>query len=259
MRNHPAISAGRPARMAGAVVAAASALALVAAGCGGGTNVPGKGKPDAAAGRSPSAAQIPTGTQLGHLLVDARLPAGWSQVTGVAHDEQDSGPLPEPVEGPQPRQYVCPAVNGYAQAATFTDWWGRSYASLVVQYPSEQGPPEVTLTLAAYDPGYAARTMALTAELAGHCESFKDTYVNGYRVTATTTAVAHLGSQNLYLVSVEHTPYGNVTGQVLLVRVGNEIAGVDTNDAGGGSVRPATVQGFAAWLTGLLQPVRAPR
>jgi hypothetical protein len=195
---------------------------------------------------------IPTGTQLGHLLLSGRLPAGWGQVTGVAHNESDTGALLQPVVAPQRGQDTCPALRSGLMALTFVDWWVRSNASMSVVYAKGYGPPEVGLVLGAYEPGDAARVMSAVTELARRCRSFRDSYAYNYPVTARATVIAGLGDQNISVVSVEKERYGSVTGQMVLARVGNDLVGVDTNNAGGGSVRPATVRGFAAWLIHLL-------
>ncbi len=241
-------------RRAAATVALLSAVALAAGGCGGGTvSAAGHGKPAATARPSASATQIPTGTQLGHLLLSARLPAGWGLVTGVPHSESDTGALLQPVVGPQRGQDACPALRSGLMALTFVDWWVRSNAFISVVYAKGYGPPEVGLTLGAYEPGYAARIMTTVTELARRCRSFRDSYASNYPVTTHATVIVGLGDQNVSVVSVEKERYGSVTGQMILARVGNDLVGVDTNNAGGGNVRPATVRGFAAWLIRVLQ------
>jgi hypothetical protein len=203
-----------------------------------------------------STAQLPVGAQLGHILMGAHLPAGWGPIHAVQHPEIDSGSLLLPVDGPRPGQYICSAMGSSAGAGDFIYWWARSYASVGLQYRSDAGglsPAVVNLTIGAFDPGYAARTIALTAKLAGRCRAFKDRYLNRDPVATRTAVVPLLGDQNLYVVSVEREPGVKVTDQVLLARLGNDVVGVDANDAGGGGVRSVTVKGFAAWLISVLQ------
>lgn len=236
-------------RLAVPVVAIA---AMVTAGCSsGGGLTAGQAHHDSAPARPGTSAAPPTGSQLGEFLKHLKLPAGWSHANGAGGGEVDSGGTARP--GPGPSQVICSRLDSSAYASTFIGWWAESYASQVVTYPPEaQNLPEVTLTLGVFRPGYAARTMALVSSLAGRCRSFVDHYPPHDPDTVSATAVPHLGDQNLYLTSVERTKDGNITDQVLLTRVGNDIAGVDSNDAGGGAVRPATVKGFAGWLAGLL-------
>lgn len=198
----------------------------------------------------------PTGTQLGQLLTHTKLPAGWRRASGAGGGATNSGGLAEP--GPGPSQDNCSAVDDIAAAGTFIAWWSESNAALTVEYPHEaQSLPMADLALGVFPPGYAAKTMSLVSALASRCRSFVDKLPPHNRVTTSTTVVPHLGDQNLYLTSTAHTKYGNITDQVILARVGNDIVGVNSNDAGGAAVRPATMKGFAAWLAQLLPKLPA--
>lgn len=251
-------AAGRAARRAVAAVGVLTVVALAVTGCGGaapsqaGSGHAGSARATSTARPGAPAAHIPTGAQLGHLLLSAHPPAGWRPDNAAAHNEQNTGPFLQPANGPQPGQYKCTAVGSGTLAMDFMAWWNKSEASITLQYPADPGPPQVDLTLGAFEPGYAAKTIDMTAALASRCRSFKDKYMYNYRNTTSTTVLPHLGNQNLYVQSVAHTPHGKITDRILLVRVGNDLVGVDTNNAGGGNVRPATVKGFAGWLMHLL-------
>lgn len=237
-----------------ATVIAALATAA-AAGCSSGGGVP-AGPPSHGAAASPrpgGSPAAPTGTQLGQFLKHTQLPAGWSHANGAGGGETSSGGTVNPGSGPQPTQNSCSTLDTSAQASTFIEWWAESNASLIVSYPREpQNLPEVTLSVGVFRPGDAAKTIARLSAQASRCRSFRDKYPPHDRDTVATSTVGHLGDQNLYLASVDYSKDGKITDQVLLVRSGNEVAGVDTNDAGGGAVRAATVRGFAGWLLGLL-------
>lgn len=238
---------------------AALVLAVLFAGMAATAGCSSNGSPDGHTTSRPAtppgspAAALPLGTQLGQLLKGAHYPAGWKPATAVAHNEIDSGSTLSPGFGPPRKGYVCPAVDSAASALNFTTWWGRSYASIVLQYPGQAlSTPQVNLTLGAYSPGNAAKTIAQVAALASRCRSFRDQYMSHSRATASTRVIPHLGDQNLFLTSVNDTPNGKLTGQVLLVRSGSYLVGVETTTGTDGHVRPATVQGFAGWLLQLL-------
>ena len=229
-------------------------LAAAAAGCSsGGGGTAGQASHGATSPRPGGSTAPPTGTQLGQFLKHTRLPAGWSHANGAGGGETDSGGTADPGSGPQPAQNNCSTLDTSAQASTIIEWWAESNASLIVTYPRQpQNLPEVTLSLGVFQPGDAAKTMARLSALASRCRSFRDRYAPHDRATVATGTVRHLGDQNVYLTSIDHSKDGKITDQLLLVRSGNDIAGVDTNDAGGGAVRAATVQGFGGWLLGLL-------
>ena len=238
------------------VMVIAALVVTAAAGCSSGGGMP-AGQLGHGGSTSPrpgaSRAAPPTGTQLGQFLAHLTLPAGWSHATGTGGGATNSGGIVNQGPGPAASQKICSVLDSSAYASTFVEWWAESYASQIVTYPRQaQSLPEVSLSLGVFQPGYAAKTMSLVSALAGHCRSFVDKYPPHDRDTVSAAVVSHLGDQSLYLTSTEHTKDGNITDQVLLVRVGSDVVGVDSNDAGGGAVRPATVEGFAGWLAGLL-------
>jgi hypothetical protein len=245
----------RISRLAVPVTVIAAMVTAATAGCssggGGPAGQPSHGATSPAPGGSTAAP--PTGSQLGQFLKHTQLPAGWSHANGAGGGETDSGGTAVPGSGPQPAQNNCSTLDSSAQASTFIQWWAESTASLIVTYPRQpQNLPEVTLSLGVFRRGDAAKTMARVSAQAGRCRAFRDKYPPHDRDTVATSTVRHLGDQNVYLTSIDYSKDGKITDQLLLVRSGNDIAGVDTNDAGGGAVRAATVQGFAGWLLGLL-------
>jgi hypothetical protein len=237
------------------MVALAGSVAGSVAGCSSG------GSPAAhPSSHAPGAATaaLPTGTRLGQILGGASLPAGWSHANGAGGGQGNSGSMYEIGAGPTSYENSCTTVNSVVTALDFVGWWASSYATMVLTYPSNAvNLPQVTLTVGAYKPGYAARTMAFAAGLIGRCHSFRDKNLNNDPVTTSVQAIPRLGQQNLLLTSVEGTSNGPVTAHMVLVREGNDIVGADSNNAVGGDVRPATLQGFAAWLLQLLQPKSA--
>jgi hypothetical protein len=243
-------------RTAVPVAVIAALVTAAAAGCssGGGTaGHPGDGGSTPGGPGASTAAAPPTGVQLGQFLKHLQLPAGWIHARGTGGGETDSGGTVDPGTGPQRSQDNCSTLDSSAQASTFIRWWSESNASMIVTYPRDpQSLPEVTLSLGVFQPGDAAKAMAKLSALAADCRSFLDKYAPHDRTTVSASVVSHLGDQNVYLTSIDYSKDGKITDQVLLARSGNAMAGVDTNDAGGGAVRAATVQGFAGWLLGLL-------
>jgi hypothetical protein len=230
----------------------------MAAGCGSGGGPAAHPSSSATTSASPhpggSLSVIPTGPQLARVLGDARPPSGWSHAQGKGGGQANSGPVNKPPYGPGRSEYICSALDSAVQAYTLISWWSSSQASMILTYPSEPANlPQVDLDIGAYQPGYAAKTITGLSTLIGRCRSFHDKFGSGALTTTSMRTIPRLGDQNVFLTSVENSSGGKITAQVLLARVGNYIAGVDTNTADDGNVRPATVQGFAGWLIQLLQ------
>jgi hypothetical protein len=234
---------------------------VMTAGCssgGGGRTPHSAGHASTSATQHPGspAGAIPTGTQLGALLAGAHLPAGWKHAPGTGSID-NSGSQAMVNTGPTPAEYSCKYVDSALQAGYIVNWWSSSDATMILIYPTRAATlPQVTLTVAAYAPGRAAENMAKAAALMAHCRSFRDPGLDNDPTTTSVRTIPHLGNQNLFLTSREHTSNaGTLTGQLLLIRDGNYIAGVDTNTGEDGNVRPATVQGFGGWLVQLLRSV----
>jgi hypothetical protein len=253
----------RRSRLATTAIVTAAGI-LTAAGCssGGGIDAGGHPSSPATASATPHASSpagaVPTGVQLGKILSAAHLPAGWKLAPG-ADSSSNSGPLNTTTQqGPQPAEYACRFLSSGVQAEYIVSWWQESDATMLLEYPSKATTlPQVTLTVAAYAPGDAAKNMAKAAALMAHCRSFRDPSLDHDRDQTSVKNVPHLGDQNLFLTSSEQTSAGTVTGQLLLARVGNYIVGVATNTGDAGDVRPATVQGFGGWLAQLLEHAKS--
>jgi hypothetical protein len=230
------------------------AAALAVAGCGQAGTSSSAGQPSSAS-VGPFGGKIPVGTQLGSLLTDARLPAGWGPVTDAGRPEIDTGSLPQSPTGPQSGQDSCPTLGLSVQAGSFTQWWRQSQATIIIQNnraPASLSAPVVDLTIAAYQPAAnAARTLSTVAALASSCKSFTDS--SGDSVTVTSAAVPQIGTEGLYLSSTVRTSNaGPIVSQVLLAQVGIYVIGVDTNTATGGNVSQATVEQMGTWLASLV-------
>jgi hypothetical protein len=243
--------------LAAAVIAVAAGI-VTAAGCssGGGLDVHPSVHATTPATPHPGASStaILNGVQLAQILDHAPPPSGWSSGKGLSSGESNSGSMVTPPYGPQRSNSMCSDLNSAVQAMSFIQWWSSSNAVRNLTYPSEPADlPQVDVAVGAYQPGYAAKTMAKAAALIGSCRSFHDKAVSNALITTSTRTIPSLGDQNLFLTSVENASTGKITAQVFLVRVGNYIVGVDTNTASAGQVRPATVQGFGGWLVQLLQ------
>jgi len=200
------------------------------------------------------AAAIPNGPQLGKMLAAAHLPKGWEIAPGGDSIGTSSSMLMAG-DGPTPAEYTCKYLDSGASAGYPISWWSSSDASAVLEYPTTAANlPQVTLNVGAYAPGNAAKTMAKLAALQARCRSFRDPSVDNFPTTTSVKTIPHLGDQNLFLTSRERTNNaGTLVGQMFLVRDGNYIVAVDTNTGLDGDVRPATVQGFGAWLLQQLQ------
>lgn len=244
----------RRSRLTAPVIAMAVGI-VTAAGCGSGGGPAAQPSSQASTSATPhpssSTAAIPTGVQLGKVLDAAHLPAGWTHAQGEGNGMQSSGSMNTTKNGPLPGQYGCKYVDGSVQAGYILNWWSSSNATMILTYPSGAGTPTVNLTVAAYAPGAAAKNMAKAAALMAHCRSFRDPGLDNDRDTTSVTTIPHLGDQNLFLTSKEHTSNaGTLIGQLLLIRAGNYILAVSNGVNG---LRPATVQGFGGWLWQLLQ------
>jgi hypothetical protein len=201
-----------------------------------------------------SAAAMPTGTQLGQAIGSVRLPTGWTHAQGTGGGQVNSGSMITPPNGVPPSQDSCSVLDSNVSSMAVLAWWSSSYDSMVLTYPSiPANLPQLNVSAGLYKPGYAAKTMAFLTTLIGHCHSFGDKFLSNDPVTVSVTTVPHLGQQNLFLTSVEHTSAGVITARMILVEDGNVIVGSDTNTATDGDVRPATLQGFAYWMLQVLQ------
>jgi hypothetical protein len=244
----------RRSRLAAPVIALGFGVVMAAAcSSGGGLAVhpPGHATTSATPNPHASATAIPTGTQLGKLLGEAVLPAGWKHAQGVGNGMQNSGSMNATATGPPPAEYTCKYLDSSVQAGYILGWYSASNASMILTYPSEPANlPEVNLTVAAYPADGAAKNMAKAAALMGRCRSFRDPGEDHDRDQTSVTTIPHLGDRNLFLTSKEYTGNaGTLTGQLLLIQDGNYILAVSN---GISAVRPATVQGFGGWLVQLL-------
>lgn len=235
------------------------AAIVMAAGCssGGGITVGSHGHTAASGPPHPSssAGAIPNGNQLGQVLSGAHLPAGWKPAPG-ADNLGTSGATNMAGEGPTAAEYSCNYVDSGGQVSYLINWWSAANASEVLVYPTSGSLSQLTVIIGAYLPGDAAKDMAKAAALMAHCRSFRDPGLDGDPTRTSVQSIPHLGDQNLFLTATEHTKYGTLTGQMIMVRAGNYIVGVDTNTGDDGNVRPATVQGFGDWLLQQLQQAK---
>jgi hypothetical protein len=194
--------------------------------------------------------ETPDGTQLGSLLSQARLPAGWALITGGV-PKQNSGPYLRTVLGPQHHLDNCNVMTFAPSAYDFTNWWSVSDASLSIEAPADANVPTMDVVVAAYQPASdAARTLSMATSLAAGCKSFTDLTGNSTTVSAQT--VPGIGSQCLYLVSTAQTKAGTLVGQVLLAATGRYVVGVDTSTGTSAPVSQATMEQFGTWLVGVV-------
>jgi hypothetical protein len=237
--------------LTGAVMAVAVAVTLAACSSGSG---PGAHSGGHASGSPSPAAAMPTGARLGQLLAGVKLPANWSFAQGSGNGQFNSGTMIVSPSGPAPSQDSCTTVNSSVTSMGIIQWWASSYDSLALTYPnSTENEYQLNVTAGLYKPGYAAKTMSFVSALIGRCRSFKDKNLHDAPVTTSVATVPHLGQQNLFLTSQESTSNGPITTRVILVQVGNDIVGADSDNALDGNVPPATLQGFADWMLQALQ------
>lgn len=236
------------------------AVTLAVAGCTQSSRTGPGGQPTKSPNQISAGSGPPTGTQLAHLLTHARLPAGWAPETGGGDPENDTGSSLEQALGPQPGQDGCNILDSATNATYFTNWWAVSTASLKIadNQAASLNLSVTGLTIAAYQPaGNAAKTLSMAAHLAGTCASFTDT--DGSRVTVSSAPVPGIGSQALYLKSVEQPEQGSgggvITAQVLLAQVGRYVIAVDNNNSGGALISQPTAESMAARLSRLVRTV----
>jgi hypothetical protein len=234
-----------------AMAAVLLAVVLAASGC----SQPGAGGRRGPSPASPgsSAGKVPTGTQLGSLLMDAQLPSGWQQA--AIDTEQDSGPVNYQVPSGPPAT-TCDTLDSATNSLELIGWWSVSDAALIITSttppPVLAFTPQMNLTVGGYLPGdYISRTLSLAASLAGRCGSFTNN--QGDSNTITTGTVPQISGHSFYMNSTSQTPNGPIADQVLVAQVGNYLIGVDTNSALDGAVSQATLEQMGAWLARLVR------
>lgn len=208
-----------------------------------------------AAGSGPFGGKIPVGTQLGSLLTQAKLPAGWT-ASDSGSPEIDSGSSLDQPLGPPSGQDSCVTLGPAVEALDFISWWAVSKATLIVQSnqnSSSLSPPVMDLTIGAYQPADdAGRALSAATSLAQSCKSFTDS--SGDSGTVSSAAAPQIGSQSLYLTStVQTSNAGPIVSQVLLARVGSYVVGLNTSTGTSAPISQSTVMQLGSWLAALVQ------
>ena len=177
---------------------------------------------DAAAGSAPN------GTKLKTLLPTAtHAPSGWKVDNSDAFDT--GATVKSPGGALLPTDDCADALtNGGAQ--TLTSDYQAAYAVTGLTAPND-GSSNVVFN--GYEPGDAVKQMTEVTTLVKRCASFSTKGSDGAKVkmTATLKSVAGLGDQAL---DVRVTPSGDYVGDdIVLVRSGDVVMGVDEDDSAG--------------------------
>jgi hypothetical protein len=194
-----------------------------------------------------------TGTQLGKLLTQAALPAGWEAVGGGGVQEDDSGGWVGTALGTDSANYGCsilPDADGLDLL-----WFDSSWAWYAIQgsqpVPAGAEIPIMTLTLSAFQPAAnAVKNVSAASRLASSCQSFTSD-LGSVRVTS--AAVPGIGSQALYIQVTTQTSTGPEITQALMAQVGSYLVSVDTDTSTSSYISQATLKSMTSWLTGLLR------
>jgi hypothetical protein len=223
-----------PPRRRATAVAALAVVVVAVSGCNSGNgNAAAASRSPSAASRSPSRPVQPAGRQLAALLA-ADVPPGWTIVPGTSN--QDSAFNPVPV-APLPFETSACVVSVSEQG--MPDWWEPSSAGIgIVNNRGGGNSLQAHLNLAGFVPGDAVKALDLGTALVHRCHTFtEDGSDNTNDVTLTASTVPGLGDQNLYFTAddkatLDGQPVGTAAAE-LIVRVGNNLAEVDTDSADG--------------------------
>jgi hypothetical protein len=250
---------GGPRRAPAVAALAVGAVVAVASGCGtpaGHAAASPSGHPTATPQASGSSG-IPTGTQLQALLpYHSGQPAGWKLSPGKGATK-NSGSTLTPAMGLLPDSNNCVYIAAASGVNGLLQWWQVSfaYATLYRDVPQAGGATNfysVEMLLAGFHPGYAARQLGWIIARAKACPTYHDT-VNQAVETTTVTVLPGLGDQAVFLDTLTKTASQSLTDQELVVRVGNNVAGLAQDTSLGPLVSTAEMRSMAKLLIKALQ------
>ena len=250
-------------RWPAAALLAVVAAAVLAAGCGspaGHITAGSSEHPTATpsvAGSSSSG--IPTGTQLQALLpYHSGQPTGW-KLDPAKFSTHNSGSALTLPEGLLPDSNSCVYIADTSGVNSLLQWWQVSFAQadMVREVPQANGGATtsfyaVEMLLAGFHPGYAARQLNWVIAHAKACPTYHDT-ANQALETTTYTVIPGLGDQAVFLSTRTKTAAQNLVDQELVVRVGDNVAGLAQNTSLGPLVSLAKLESMAKLLVQILQ------
>jgi len=242
--------------------AALLAAAVLAVGCGSpaghataGSSEHPTATPSGAA--SSSSSGIPTGTELQALLpYHSGQPTGW-KLDPAKFSTHNSGSALTLPEGLLPDSSSCVYIADTSGVNSLLQWWQVSFAQadMVREVPQAGGSTSfysVEMLLAGFHPGYAAKQLDWVAARAKACPTYHDT-ANQALETTTYTLLPGLGDQAVFLSTRTKTAAQNLVDQELVVRVGNNVAGLAQDTSLGPLVSPANLESMAKLLVQILQ------
>jgi hypothetical protein len=238
------------------MLAVIAAVLTCAAACGGSSPASGTpgGTPAHSDAHTPTAATpaaTRTGAQFAQMLA-ADIPSGWKALGGSAFSsgtQLDAAP-----QVPLPQFDRCSWIGGAPGLDTQMNPWQVSYASVGLVKPPGSGTPQQSADLgfAGFRPGDAVKGLDWETALVHRCHTFTE---HGEHVRLTSMTLPGLGDQNLYFTDENRIV---VAGQpsvssiaILIVRVGNNLVGVDS-DTFDGMISMAAMKTLAEKLIGQL-------
>ncbi|MFE9426243.1 hypothetical protein ACFYNO_25170 [Kitasatospora sp. NPDC006697] len=178
---------------------------------------------------------VPTGTALKAMLpAAATLPSGWT--LDGSGNEFDTGTNIMDPGVPQLPQNSCKGWTNQGAEGLSVDY-RASYASINL---SDANKASVSVVIAAYHPGDAAKLLAEIRTSADGCKSYQaDTLGGGQtQMALSDSPVAGLGDESALLKNV---PQGHFVSQEnLVVRLGDKVLLLDGSDAGSGQLPDLT-------------------
>jgi hypothetical protein len=247
-------------RWPAAALLAVVAAALLAAGCGspaGHATAGSSEHPTATPSGAGSSSGIPTGTQLQALLpYHSGQPTGW-KLDPAKFSTHNSGSALTVPEGLLPDSNSCVYIADTSGVNSLLQWWQVSFAQadMVREVPQAGGSTSfysVEMLLAGFHPGYAAKQLNWVAARAKACPTYHDT-ANQALETTTSTVIPGLGDQAVFLSTRSKTAAQSLVDQELVVRVGNNVAGLAQNTSLGPLVSLAKLESMANLLVQILQ------
>jgi hypothetical protein len=241
-------------------VVAAAAAAVLATGCGSSAGHATAGSsehPTATPSGAGSSSGIPTGTQLQALLpYHSGQPTGW-KLDPAKFSTHNSGSALTVPEGLLPDSNSCVYIADTSGVNSLLQWWQVSFAQadMVREVPQAGGSTSfysVEMLLAGFHPGYAAKQLNWVAARAKACPTYHDT-ANQALETTTSTVIPGLGDQAVFLSTRSKTAAQSLVDQELVVRVGNNVAGLAQNTSLGPLVSLAKLESMANLLVQILQ------
>jgi hypothetical protein len=219
---------------AAALAVLAMIVTAVAAGCSsGGSGSPPAHTPSHTPAATASGSSLPTGPELAQLLPPhTSLPHGWTAVTGAGLTRNVTARFSKPIAelGSTSGFQACTNWNVSLGGYELMFLWAMSWADTSARPPhSPSLTHPVTVTVADFLPGGAAKQLAWDSAFASRCHSYKDP-TDGSSVTVTAEPVTGIGDQGLYVQLVNPYTFGGelvrAHSDVLLARAGNDMIAV---------------------------------